>query len=211
MTIRIVVATAVVLLATSVAGQQEAATVQRVLLDRSVWGRDIAALLTQLPALRQAGETQVYVFPDRAAGAVAFVDQAAARAAIARAPALAARPATLRPQFQVLQAEVAGGAPLRVEAATLIDGDGVHLTVTRDALQLLAPNLTMQTVRERFGPPTRTTLLTIQNRGERKPVILTLHVYADGAIAFAESNYAEPGVVERVVLTLSSIAPAVAQ
>ena len=33
MTIRIVVATAVVLLATSVAGQQEAATVQRVLLD----------------------------------------------------------------------------------------------------------------------------------------------------------------------------------
>lgn len=213
MSIRISIATAAVLLATSAAAQQEPVTVQRVLLEQNVWGRDIAALLALLPALRQAGESQVYVFPDRAVGAAAMADQPAARGTIARTPALSTlRPATLRPPFQALQqTQAAGAAALRVDAATIIDGDGVHLTLTREGLQLLPPNLTMQTVRERLGPPTRTTLLTIQNRGERKPVILTLHIYADGAIAFAESNYAEPGVVERVVLTLGSVAPVVAQ
>lgn len=213
MSIRISIATAAALLATSVAAQQAPVTVQRVLLEQNVWGRDIASLLALLPALRQAGESQVYVFPDRAVGAAPMADQPAARAAIARTPALSTlRPATLRPPFQALfQAQAADAAALRVDAGTTIDGDGVHLTLARDALQLLSPNLTMQTVRERLGPPTRTTLLTIQNRGERKPVILTLHAYADGAIAFAESNYAEPGVVERVVLTLASVTPVVAQ
>jgi hypothetical protein len=42
-------------------------------------------------------------------------------------------------------------------------------------------------------------------------VILTLYVYAGGAVAFAESNMADPGVVERVVLNLTTVAPLVAQ
>ena len=101
---------------------------------------------------------------------------------------------------------------MRAEAVRLRDGDGYHLALTRAAgLQLLRPSLTIDTVRARLGPPEKVTEQAIQNEGERKPVILTLHQYAGGTIAFAESNMAEPGVVERVVLDLNAVVGAVAR
>jgi hypothetical protein len=200
---------AVVLSAISVLGQQSAVTLQSALLERTVWGPDFGALLAQLPALRQTGETEVYVFADRAAGSSAYAAEIAARTALAKAPALAVRPANLRPQFSALQAPAT--APLRVEVVQLPDGDGYHMALTRASLTLLAPGLTMQTVRAQLGPPSRTVLRTIHGQGERQPLILTLHYYAGDAIAFAESNLAEPGVVERAVLTLASVATVVAQ
>ncbi len=62
-------------------------------------------------------------------------------------------------------------------------------------------------VRSRLGEPERVVEQTIQNRTERRPVILKLHIYAGGAIAFAESNMAEPNVIERVVVDLEKVAP----
>lgn len=200
---------ALALSATAVLGQPSPATVQSVLLERAVWGPDFGAVLAHLPALRQAGETEAYVFADRVAGASAYAAEPAARTALAKAPALAVRPANLRPQFGALQA--GAGAPLRVEVVQLVDGDGYHVALTRASLALLPPGLTMQAVRAQLGPPTRTVLRTIQGQGERQPLILTLHYYAGDAVAFAESNLAEPGTVERVVLTLATVAPVVAQ
>jgi hypothetical protein len=110
------------------------------------------------------------------------------------------------------RATAPAGATVRAEAVRLRDGDGYHLALTRAAgLQLLRPSLTIETVRARLGPPEKVIEQAIQNEGERKPVILTLHQYAGGTIAFAESNMAEPGVVERVVLDLNAVVGAVAR
>jgi len=183
----------------------------RILVEQPLWGRDYTALLAQLRALQDAGETSAYVFQDRAAGASAFPSDQAATERVARVRALAAKPAPLGPQFKAMQG--AGRAvTLRAGAARLIDGDGYHVVLDSPAaLELLPPGLTIAAVRARLGEPERVTELTIQNTGDRRPVILKLHTYAGGAIAYAESNMAEPGVVERVVVNLAAVTPAVAR
>ena len=202
------------LLAVLAFGQQPAVTVQRILSDETLWGNDYPSVLTRLRALRDSGERSVYIFADRAAGASASRTQADVQARATRLTTLMARPATLQAPYAQLQQRAAApaAATLRAEALRLRDGDGYHLAITRAAsLQLLAPGLTIAAVRARLGPPEKVTEQAIQNEGERKPVILTLHQYAGGAIAFAESNMAEPGVVERVVLDLNTIVQATAR
>ena len=202
------------LLAVLAFGQQPAVTVQRILSDETLWGNDYPSVLTRLRALRDSGERSVYIFADRAAGASASRTQADVQARATRLTTLMARPATLQAPYAQLQQRAAApaAATLRAEALRLRDGDGYHLAITRAAgLQLLAPGLTIAAVRARLGPPEKVTEQAIQNEGERKPVILTLHQYAGGAIAFAESNMAEPGVVERVVLDLNTIVQAIAR
>jgi hypothetical protein len=188
---------------------QQPPTVARILVEQPLWGRDYPALLAQLRALQESGETSAYVFSDRAAGASAFPTDQAAGARVERVRALSAKPVPLGPQFKAMQS-AARTASLRAEAGRLIDGDGYHVVLNSPAgVELLPPGLTVTTVRARLGEPERVTELTIQNRGERRPVILKLHTYAGGAIAYAESNMAEPGVVERVVVNLAAVTPAV--
>jgi hypothetical protein len=188
---------------------QQPANAQRILLESTLWGRDYPALLAQLKTLRDAGETTAYVFVDRAAGASAFSTQQAAQTRVERLRTSGAQAAQLQPQFQTLQRQA---APLRVATARLIDGDGFHVVLDRaGGVELLPPALTVQTVRSRLGAPERVTTQTIQSIGDRRPVILTLHQYANGAIAYAESNQTEPGVVERVVLNLSTVVPVVSR
>ncbi len=181
----------------------------RILVEQPLWGRDYPALLTQLRALQEAGETSAYVFQDRAAGASAFPSEQAAGERVVRVRSLTAKPAPLGPQFKTMQG--AGRAvTVRAGIARLIEGDGYHVVLDSPAvLELLPPGLTIAAVRARLGDPERVTELTIQNTGERRPVILKLHTYAGGAIAYAESNMAEPGVVERVVVNLAAVTPAI--
>jgi hypothetical protein len=203
------------LLAVLAFGQQPALTLQRILSDDTLWGTDYPSILTRLRALRDSGERTAYVFADRAAGASASRTQADAQTRATRLTTLMARPVTLQAPYAQLQQRAAASpnaVALRAEAVRLRDGDGYHLAITRAAgLQLLAPGLTIAAVHARLGPPEKVTEQAIQNEGERKPVILTLHQYAGGAIAFAESNMAEPGVVERVVLDLNTVVQATAR
>jgi hypothetical protein len=201
------------LVGTSSLAQQNQSAIERILLEPTVWGSDFFTVLPLLRAARESGETSLYVFADRAAGATAFETEQAAQPALTRMRGNMARPSPLRQPF-LARGQAAAAAPgtVRATATTFIDGDGFHVTLSRaPALQLLPPGLTIQTVQARLGAPERVTHQTIQNRGERRPVILTLHVYAGGAIAFAESNMEDPGKVERVVLNLTSIVPVVAQ
>jgi hypothetical protein len=192
--------------------QLRTADIQKVLLDSSLWGRDFPAVLAVLRAFAAAGETTLYVFADRAAGGTPFRSSQAAQAQLAKAREASAKPPDFQPPLAAMQKQAAqpAGGPLRIEAARIIDGDGYHLVALRTGQpELLAPGLTIATVRSRLGPPEQVTKRTIHAEGESKPVVLTLHVYAGGAIAFAESNMAEPGVVERVVLNVTAVSPAV--
>ena len=178
---------------------------ERILLDSTLWGPDFPVVLPVLVALRDTGETRAYIFTDSVAGASALASETAtARAEKLRA--LVARPRTLASQFAKLQKPATPGA-LRVETARLLDDDGFHTVAVRRGAQFLATGLTVEMVRSRLGEPERVVEQTIQNRTERRPVILKLHIYAGGAIAFAESNMAEPNVIERVVVDLEKVVP----
>jgi hypothetical protein len=206
-------ASAFVVLAAVAFAQQPPSGLQRILADQELWGDDYPAVLTRLRALQDSGERTVYIFADRAAGAAAARTQSDVQPRASRMAAKIARPAALPAPFaQLQQRATPANTAVRAEAIRLRDGDGYHLALTRaSGLQLLRPGLTIDAVRAQLGAPERVTQQTIQNEGDRKPVILTLHQYAGGAIAFAESNMAEPGVVERVVLDLNAAVAATAR
>jgi hypothetical protein len=186
--------------------------VERILLDTTLWGADFPALLPALQALRDTGETHAYIFTDRAAGAGALPSAEAATARVEKLRTLIVQPRALDPKFAALQKQAAARGPLRVETARLTEDDGVHVVVARPGgAQLLPAGLTIQAVRSRLGEPERVVEQVIQGRADQLPVILKLHVYAGGAIAFAESNWAEPGIVERVVADLTRVAPVIAK
>ena len=179
-------------------------TAERILLDSTLWGPDFAAVLPVLVALRDSGETRAYIFTDSVAGASPLSsDTATGRAEKLRA--LVARPRAVASQFAKLQKPTTGA--FRIETARLLDDDGDHIVAARRGAQFLAKGLTVEMVRSRLGEPERVVEQVIQNRTERRPVILKLHIYAGGAIAFAESNMAEPNVIERVVVDLEKVAP----
>jgi hypothetical protein len=116
-----------------------------------------------------------------------------------------------KPEFADLLKGVSAQAPaqLQVEVVPFLpDDDFFHVAWSNPSLQFLAPNLSVATVRERVGPPERTTQELIQNETERRPVVLTLHSYAGGAIIFAESDWSTPGVVDRVIFDVRAITAA---
>ncbi len=186
--------------------------VARILTDSTLWGKDFGVLLAQLRAFQEAGEKTLYVFPDRLAGASPFVQAPAAQRAVARVSSAMVRnrQRRLKDPYAVMAAPGAA-ASLRAESIRLpVDGDGYHVSLGA-GLQFFPAGLTIKTVYGRLGPPEKTVLLTIQTIGDRRPVILTLHIYAGGAISFAESDMADPGRVERVLVGLAKLVPVVSQ
>jgi len=75
-----------------------------------------------------------------------------------------------------------------------------RVAITGSNLQYLAPRLTVRQVETEIGPPEAVTTQVIQSERDRRPVALTLHSYANGAIIFAESDWMPPGLIDRVIL-----------
>jgi hypothetical protein len=185
----------------------------RVLADRRVWGKDLPTALAFVESWGRAGERRLYVFPDRVVGATQYrTRDEAQRVAVRLTEAMRAARRSARPGFEELLRGVPTRAPaaLRVSVVRLVpDDEYFHVAWTGPSLQLLPPQLTVAAVRERLGPPERVVQELIQNETERRPVVLTLYVYAGGAVAFAESDWAPvPGYVDRAVLDVSAVTAA---
>jgi hypothetical protein len=186
-------------------------TVSQILADPTLWGPDFPSLLAQLEALQRTAERQVIVFRDRAVLSTPFKTEAEARSAAAnidRAMSeLRSQPTALfnrmrsRGAITVLPAEVIAQFPEdRTARVALV------------APALLAPNLTVSTVRQRLGPPESTTRQLIEGPGESRPLVLTLYAYGAGAVVFAEADIApRPGFVNRVRLDVPSATAALAK
>ena len=67
--------------------------------------------------------------------------------------------------------------------------------------EFLRRGTTIQSVLAAYGKPEKTTTEVVHGRGDRRPAVLTLHHYANGAVVFVESDLAPtPGLVDRVVV-----------
>ena len=184
----------------------------KVLNDPALWGKDFPAALALLPSWRKAGEAAVAVFPDRMAGETRH-----------RTAAEAARAADRFKQAETAPPKPRGGLPggltdrltrgraqasaFRTEAAAFVEDDSFRVSWGGPGAQLLAPGLTVATVRGRLGEPVEKKLVVLQTEGERRPVVLTLYVYLGGAMSFAESDHGPPGLVNRVLLDLPAMTP----
>lgn len=179
------------------------ASLPAILNDNSLWGKDFSAALPSLPAWQQVGEPQVTVFSDRIIGSRTYERPEAAQSG---ATELRRALATPRPALPGATA----ARNFRAETLTLLEDDSVHVALINSSLQLLNPELTRAVLERRLGPPEKVSSLTLQNKLERRPIVLTLYQYAGGAVVFAEPNLSQrPGFVDRVFLDVPALTNAV--
>jgi hypothetical protein len=177
-----------------------------------LWGKDYPAALASLPAWNRLGEKSVWVFADRVIGGLPHKTREEAQAEAKRFSEAVKelRPKPV-PKFETLlkdkTEQLRAG---KMEVIPFFQDDGTaRIAWTTGSHQLLAPRLKMATVKERLGPAKKVSTEVIQGQGERRPVILTVHSYADGAVAFAESDVApRPGFVNRVILDVPVVTAA---
>jgi hypothetical protein len=188
------------------ATQQRPVPLQRILTDGSLWDRDFAALLANLPSWRAVGESSVVVFRDRALGGTPYTDRDRAQLLVARMrDALSQAKGTPNPQFAALLDAALKAAPNFETTVVTLGEDGSTRVAWTGApargLRFLADTLSVARVQERLGPPETVTTYLVPSDRDHRPAVLTLRAYAGGAVVFAESNWApRPGFVDRVIL-----------
>lgn len=183
-----------------------------ILADRALWGRDFAAALRALPAYQSAGEEKVLVFDDRVVGDTKYTARSAALQAAANVGVQmrALRQAAQAPSA-VLQALETPARELGAPAPMVLAEDrALHVGNAEPDLELLAPGLAITAVASRHGNADTTRTVAIDDGTERRPRILKLYSYDNGAIVFATSTGAvNPDAVERVILDAKAVSDAV--
>ena len=189
-------------------------TLDAIFSDSTLWGKDFPIALASLQSWPAAGERSVVVFQNRIVGGTPLKTREEAEQTSKKvAEAMATMEFKPKPRFEAMFKDVAPqlAAPLKTEIISRFqDDDSVRVASTRPDAQFLAPNLTMAAVQKRLGPPEKVEQQVIHGEGERRPVVLTLYRYADGAVTFAESNIAvRPGMVDRVLLDVPTVVNAI--
>lgn len=177
---------------------------ERILTDPKLWGEDAFAVFGSLDRWQAGGETAIVVYPDRVvSGSKADTpDLARQRLGQMTAAMQRARP-PLRPAFVTpYAAAVAAQAPgFQVEVQRLPEDESFRVVWLRPRGQFLRRGVTIRSVVDTYGEPEKTTTEVVHGRGDRRPAVLTLYHYANGATMFVESDLAPTsGVVDRVLL-----------
>jgi hypothetical protein len=192
--------------------QDRTNTLAKIFTAPGLWGKDYPAALASLPAWNRLGEKRVWVFADRVIGSSPHKTREEAQAEAKRfneaVKELRTRPA---PKFEsLLKDKTEQLRAGKMDVIPFFQEDGTaRIAWTTGSHELLAPRLKMATVKERLGPAKKVSTEVIQGQGESRPVILTVYSYADGAVAFAESDVApRPGFVNRVILDVPVVTAA---
>jgi hypothetical protein len=182
----------------------------KILADRELWGKDFPTALGYLQGWEQAGVRKVAILPDQVVSGTPAKDQAEAQKEADKLTAVLGR---LQPRFRPAMANVARTAPagqpvpLRATVARMPEDNSMRPALTARGAQFLASDLTVAKVQQRLGAPQQITQEVVQTEKDERPAVLTLRHYANGAVAFVESDMApRPGRVSRVVLDVPAVA-----
>jgi hypothetical protein len=212
--IRTLLSTAVLAMVASSSALPQEAQLVRILGESGLWGQDWPAALASLPAWRQAGEQTVEIFLHRVVGATQYDNRETAQRTTDKLVRAMEQPRPdINPAFASRLEQYLREQPLRAEANTDVLAQGARsfqVAFGAPSLQFLASELTVARVGRLLGQPENVTTVAVQTYSDRRPEILTLHAYAGGNIAFAESDLApSPGLVDRVLLKLPAATAAV--
>ena len=202
----VAIATALIVISSvALHAQPNAQDLKRVLSDQVIWGPDFKALLINLQLLGDAGEQQVVVFPRYVQAARVFTDKQQAQDVARKTTAASANRRPTEEFLGLFRNVRAHALAMKIETVATPEGERSRITSAPQG-QLLAPNLKIDIVRDRLGPPTSKKLQTLQTEGDRRPIILTTYTYSSGAVIFAESDVNPiPHAVDRVILNVPQI------
>lgn len=175
---------------------------QRILTDSTLWGKDFPAVLANLPAWRDIGESTIAVFPDRVLGGTPYPTRDDAQPMISRLQEALGRPrGTPQPDFAaLLDAALKTPPPFETTVALFGEDHSARIAWTGPILRLLTESLTVARLQERLGAPETVTQRLIQTDRDNRPAVLTMRSYAGGSVVFTESDRTpRPGIIDRVV------------
>jgi|SRR5271165_278941 len=182
---------------------------QKILTSQRLWGQDAFAVFATLEAWKNAGETSIVMFPDRVLGGKksdtpAGVEQSAAHltAALKRAQP------KLRSEYQaVYRQSMVRTSGFKIATERFLEDDSFRVVLKREGGEFLKKGVTMRTIIDLYGKPENTTTEVVQSQGDRRPAVLTVHSYANGAIKFVQSDLSPtPDVVDQVVVDVTTSA-----
>ncbi|HWY52779.1 MAG TPA: hypothetical protein VNW27_00075 [Candidatus Bathyarchaeia archaeon] len=191
--------------------EPSAAVLARILTNRSLWGKDLGAALSGIPAWNQSGESAVVLFSDRVMGNTGYEKrQQAETASVNLAKAMSMTPEQPVPAFRDLLG-VSQAVRMHPEVLPYVE-DAFHVYLVDSAIQMLNPELTPAGVQEILGKPERVSKLSIDGKGDRRGLVLTLYSYAGGKITFAQADVSSrPGRIDRVFLDVPAVMTALFQ
>lgn len=189
-----------------IVGHQEK-SLEDILADQSLWGKDFPSVLSSLPAFSRAGEEQVSVFPERILGRTKHTSRRQTEPRAAKLAQELKATQNLTPRSPKMASYVAqASAALKAEVFQLPDDRTFRISAAGPSAQFLAPGLSIADVEKRLGKAEKVTTEVLDDGTDRRPVILTLHYYAGGAIIFVESDVnPNIGSVDRVFLDARKI------
>jgi len=182
--------------------------IQKILLDRELFGPDALALLATLQFWKGRVSSLV-LFPDYAMSGNRYDSAASAEETVAAlSGAMKTAPPKLRAEYQTdYSATLSRVAAFQIRVERVAEDDAFHLVVRREGGKFLKPGIEVRTIVARYGKPEHVSTEVVQARGDRRPAILTLNSYAGGAIQFVQSDLSPSvGTVDRVVVEVDAIA-----
>lgn len=185
----------------------------KILNDRELWGKDFPIVLAYLPIWKQVDEDEVAIFPNQVVSETRYKSRDEAGEKLTKMQQVALkRPPKPKPQFlKSVVAPTDEAPPFKIELNSKFKDDGLtRVAWIAPSLEFLPPDLTIAKVRKRLGKEEKITQQVIQTERDSRPVVLTLHHYASGAIIFVESDWnPKPGSVDRVRLDVAAVTIAV--
>lgn len=187
--------------------QDQNKRIEDILTDQSLWGANFPSVLGSIPAFSRAGEKQISVFPDRVIGRTKYTGRGEVELRLARFARELIAAQNLNPRSTRIGSYMTSGrTALKAEVFQLPDDRTLRISAVGPSAQFLAPGLTIADVERRLGKEEKVTTEVLDDGTERRPIILTLHHYAGGAIIFVESDVnPNIGSVDRVFLDASKI------
>ncbi len=180
----------------------------RILKDDSLWGKDYPAVLAYIQSWNKIEETKIGIFPLVVVGTTIYKNQDEAKQkAEELSRSLQETPPLPNENFEEFLRD-ARNRPAPFQVGTFLDPEdkSTQLQWADSSLQFLAPDLELTTVEQRFGKSDKVTQEITEGGKGHRPVVLTLHHYAEGAIVFVASDWdAKPNSVNRILLDVPAI------
>lgn len=185
----------------------QASVLVRLLADRQVLSADAVAAIRAASLWRAAGQSAVVVYEDRVVAGTPLADQAAGDKSVADMQArMTPQGAAQRAPAGTSTEDAVRLGDMRAALSRMPDDGSTRLTLQREAAVFLVPGVKLSTIEERYGKPQKITTELVEAQGERRPTVLTIYEYDDGAVRFAASDMSPtPGTVDRVFIDLGAV------
>jgi hypothetical protein len=196
-------------------------TLEKVLSNPNIWGKDFKTALADVSVLQAIGEGEVAIFPDKVQSTSPKNDTAELQNLVVEfRTALSTVPKETRDGVRDVMNCDKSSSSARCQTGFLLGSQTVkevhehgetQVAAASKQLQFLAPDANVSLIKKELGPPEAVTQKVVQTEYERRPEVLTEYHYASGQITFVTSSMGSNGRVDRVYVDANAVSTSLSE